>query len=420
MPRPPAADVTPPPLAKPAPAGSPERRQPPAPDAVQMAAFTPEAAAARAPEKKGNARIIAIILLVIAAAGIGIGIYMRERGRLPQAVRVRVLSPRPAAVYRWFPGSGTVTDHEARTLAFESSGMLAELLPPGTAFVPGDILGRLRGAQPVEALLSRHRARLAFYQQMRDSMRAANNQPELRQAEIKLADKQRLIDETTASLAKLVVRASEPARWSRRSPRSACRYARARRCAGEGPRAARRVRAGPEEIAASRASCLLPCRGRRPRPARSNRGRRRRRAAAESARPTRRRRRASRLHDRDVGGRARKRPRRAARQPGLVPGSRCARAAALRRRVSRAGGRGQRRRRHRVDLGSRARAAPPSGATSSSPTLTTTRWSVEGLRVGDEVIVDAPADSARARRSSSSLRSQRRNARAPSIRSPMR
>jgi len=210
MPRPPAADVTPPPLAKPAPAGSPERRQPPAPDAVQMAAFTPEAAAARAPEKKGNARIIAIILLVIAAAGIGIGIYMRERGRLPQAVRVRVLSPRPAAVYRWFPGSGTVTDHEARTLAFESSGMLAELLPPGTAFVPGDILGRLRGAQPVEALLSRHRARLAFYQQMRDSMRAANNQPELRQAEIKLADKQRLIDETTASLAKVVVRASEP------------------------------------------------------------------------------------------------------------------------------------------------------------------------------------------------------------------
>jgi multidrug efflux pump subunit AcrA (membrane-fusion protein) len=147
---------------------------------------------------------------VIAAAGIGIGIYMRERGRLPQAVRVRVLSPRPAAVYRWFPGSGTVTDHEARTLAFESPGTLAELLPPGTAFATGDILGRLRGAQPVEALLARHRARLAFYQQMRDSMRAANNQPELRQAEIKLADKQRLIDETTASLAKLVVRASEP------------------------------------------------------------------------------------------------------------------------------------------------------------------------------------------------------------------
>src|SRR5207248_1552377 len=52
--------------------------------------------------------------------------------------------------------------------------------------------------------------RLAFHQQMRDSMRIANNQAELRQAEIRLAEKQRLLDDTTASLAKLVVRASEP------------------------------------------------------------------------------------------------------------------------------------------------------------------------------------------------------------------
>ena len=41
-------------------------------------------------------------------------------------------------------------------------------------------------------------------------MRAANNAAELRQAEIKLADKQRLVDESMASLAKLVLRASEP------------------------------------------------------------------------------------------------------------------------------------------------------------------------------------------------------------------
>jgi hypothetical protein len=113
-------------------------------------------------------------------------------------------------VYRWFSGPGTVTDHESRTLAFDSAGMLADLLPPGTAFVAGDIIGRLRGAQPIEALLSRQRARLAFHQQMRDSMRTAHNQAELRLAEIRLGEKQRLVDETAASLAKLVVRASEP------------------------------------------------------------------------------------------------------------------------------------------------------------------------------------------------------------------
>src|SRR6185436_15883170 len=99
---------------------------------------------------------------------------------------------------------------EMHTLAFESAGTLAELLPPGTAFAAGDILGKLRGAQPIEALVGRQRARVAFYQQMRDSMRAANNAPELRQAEIKLADKQRLVDESMANLAKLVLRAREP------------------------------------------------------------------------------------------------------------------------------------------------------------------------------------------------------------------
>ena len=129
----------------------------------------------------------------------------------PQArARARAVAQAGRGLPLVLRAAATVTDHEARTLAFDSAGTLAELLPPGTAFVAGDILGRLRGAAPIEALLARQRARLAFYQQMRESMRTANNQPELRQAEIQLAEKQRLIDETNASLAKLVVRAGEP------------------------------------------------------------------------------------------------------------------------------------------------------------------------------------------------------------------
>jgi multidrug efflux pump subunit AcrA (membrane-fusion protein) len=207
--RAPADAPAPRPGAASAPPGLPERRQPPAPDAVQMAAFSAEGAATAKP-KSNAGRIIGVILLVLVVAGVAYFAWRREQARVPQAVRVRVLSPKPAAVYRWFSARGTVTDHEKRTLAFETSGTLADLLPSGTAFAAGDILARLRAAPPVEATLARHRARLAFYEQMRDSMRAANNQPELRQAEIKLADKQRLIAEANASLAKLVVRASEP------------------------------------------------------------------------------------------------------------------------------------------------------------------------------------------------------------------
>jgi hypothetical protein len=223
---PPPVATTPPPLLKPpaspaptgahataAPPGLPERRQPPAPEAVLMTAFSQDAAAGAAAgkSKKNTGRVIAIVILLLAIAGIGYAAWTYERAhRLPQAVRVRVLSPRPTAAYLWFSGAGTVTDHEARTLAFETAGTLAEMLPPGTAFGADDILGRLRGAQPIEALLGRHRARVAFYEQMRDSMRAANNQVELRQAEIKLVEKRRLVDESMASLAKLVIRASEP------------------------------------------------------------------------------------------------------------------------------------------------------------------------------------------------------------------
>ena len=97
-------------------------------------------------------RVAVLLILLLAIVGIVYLQRSRENARVPEAVRVRVLSPKPAAVYRWFPGPGTVTDHEARTLAFESAGTLAELLPPGTAFAAGDILGKLRGAQPIEAL----------------------------------------------------------------------------------------------------------------------------------------------------------------------------------------------------------------------------------------------------------------------------
>jgi multidrug efflux pump subunit AcrA (membrane-fusion protein) len=195
--------------APPSPAGLSERRQPPAPEAVLMTAFSEDAAGAGKPKRR-TGRVIVLLILLLAIVGIVYLQRSRENARVPEAVRVRVLSPKPAAIYRWFPGSGTVTDHEAHTLAFTSAGTLAELLPPGTAFGAGDILGKLRGAQPIEALVGRQRARVAFYQQMRESMRAANNAAELRQAEIKLADKQRLVDDSMASLAKLVLRASEP------------------------------------------------------------------------------------------------------------------------------------------------------------------------------------------------------------------
>jgi multidrug efflux pump subunit AcrA (membrane-fusion protein) len=204
------------PRATEAPVGLPERRQPPPPEAVVMTDFSVDgrAAAEGAMKQKKSARVAMGLLVVLAVAVIGYFVWRSQAPATPQAVRVKVFSPKPSAVYRWFTHRGKIVDYDVKTLAFESKGRIAELLPPGTEFAAGDILGRLQGAAAIESLLTHHRTRLAYYRQMRESMQAAGNAPEVRQAEIKLADKQRSIDETLASLGPLVIRAAEPGQLS--------------------------------------------------------------------------------------------------------------------------------------------------------------------------------------------------------------
>jgi hypothetical protein len=194
------------------PAGMPERRQPPGPEAVVMSGFTDLSKNAAA-SKRGASRLVLVLVLVAAvvAAVVGYVVKMRQRTPAPlPAVGVRVLSPKPTTVYRWFAGRGVVDEDDIRTLGFDTAGRLAELLPAGAEFSAGETVGRLQQAAAVETLLAHHRSRLAFYGQMRDSMQAAGNRPEARQAELRLADKQRLVDETAASLVHVTLRANEP------------------------------------------------------------------------------------------------------------------------------------------------------------------------------------------------------------------
>jgi biotin carboxyl carrier protein len=190
-----------------------ERRQPPGPEAVVMSGFTDLSKNASAARKRGASRVVLVLILVaavVAAAAVYM-VSMRQRAPAPRpTVGVRVLSPKPTTVYRWFSGRGVVDEDDTRTLGFETAGRLAELLPPGAEYSAGETVGRLQQAAAVETLLAHHRSRLAFYGQMRESMRAAGNAPEARQAELRLAEKQRLVDETTTSLARVTLRANEP------------------------------------------------------------------------------------------------------------------------------------------------------------------------------------------------------------------
>jgi hypothetical protein len=207
-----------------------ERRQPPAPEEVVMSAFQQTAAAADAnlnvnmnapprvqfrapiePPRSSRGPKIAVVIMLILLAAAGIAYYLWTSSVAAAAVKhVRVLSPKPAAVYRWFDSTGRVAGGELRTLAFEGGGRATDVLPAGSSFSAGEIIARLQGAALAESDVSRHRARLTFYQQMRDSMRAANNAPELRQAEIKIGIKTELLAEAEALLAPRVIRPVEP------------------------------------------------------------------------------------------------------------------------------------------------------------------------------------------------------------------
>ncbi|HXI58773.1 MAG TPA: hypothetical protein VNO55_22050, partial [Polyangia bacterium] len=232
----PAMMMTPAPVAQPAmpQATTPfERRQPPAPEEVVMSAFQQGAVAAStadqsvatnvgasprvqfrapldAPSRSSRGPKIAALIMLILLAAAGIAYYLWTNSVAAAAVRhVRVLSPKPTAVYRWFDSTGRVTGGESRTLAFEGGGRVTDILPAGSTYAAGEIIARLQGAALVETDVSRHRARLLFYEQMRDSMRAVNNAPELRQAEIKIGIKSGLLADAEALLAPRVIRPVE-------------------------------------------------------------------------------------------------------------------------------------------------------------------------------------------------------------------
>jgi len=101
--------------------------------------------------------------LVVLAGVVGYFVWRSQHATAIQPVGVRVLTPAPSAVYRWFPGHGEVTDYETRTISFDSairtpergacsvsaSGETTALLPYPVLFTCtlGDQKHQLGGAQ---------------------------------------------------------------------------------------------------------------------------------------------------------------------------------------------------------------------------------------------------------------------------------
>jgi multidrug efflux pump subunit AcrA (membrane-fusion protein) len=190
-----------------------ERRQPPAPGDVVATPFEDVSMRFRAPpperQRSSSGLVATLVTLAVLGGGGGYYMWLRQHPKAPEALRLRVVAPQPTAVYRWFATSGTVVDLDARSLSFESPGKLVELMPQGTKFAAGDVLGKLQGANALEDELGKHKSKLAVFEQMRDSMKASGKTANLRDVEDKITARKKMVDDVQASLNKVVLRAPE-------------------------------------------------------------------------------------------------------------------------------------------------------------------------------------------------------------------
>jgi multidrug efflux pump subunit AcrA (membrane-fusion protein) len=170
----------------------------------------PETQTAR-PVRSTRGSLIAIGVLMAAAAIILSGVFYRYLGSTEEPpVAVRTMVPSPTSVYRWFASSAKVEIANATAYTFPAGGKVAEILPPGSRFGAGDVLALLEAGRHGRVDLGHHRERLAYYEQMRDTMATSGNKAEVRQAELKIAEKKRLVADAQATLAKQAILASQP------------------------------------------------------------------------------------------------------------------------------------------------------------------------------------------------------------------
>ncbi len=173
------------------------------------ATATAEEATEQLDRTSGPRRVPLVLLALLAffgAAGVVTFLALRLPVQTdPPAVGVRALQPSPTSVYRFFEGSGVVERAAASALAFPSAGRVIEIVAPGTRFEAGETLGLLEAARAVRRDLNHHRERLAYYTQMLETNRAAGDKVKARTAELKVAEKNRFIEQAKAALARFAI-----------------------------------------------------------------------------------------------------------------------------------------------------------------------------------------------------------------------
>jgi len=184
-----------------------ERRQPPPPEVVVMPPVEPSA---MPPVPKRRAPLVAGIVVLGAVVAGAVVANRQPASHLPvpslATPSVHVTTPQPTTTYEWFRTPGKVIPGRDDEVGFKVAGRLQDVMPPGTTFSAGEAVAHLQGSATRELNVNRIRSRVAFFEQLRDSSRAAGNEAAARQAEANVVARKRELADAQAKLSEMEIR----------------------------------------------------------------------------------------------------------------------------------------------------------------------------------------------------------------------
>jgi multidrug efflux pump subunit AcrA (membrane-fusion protein) len=169
-------------------------------------ASTPREHAPEAPARSSAGSIIGI-LLVLAAVG-GIIAYVKLMGGAAAKVTTVVATPRE--VVRLYDGAATMKKSDGQTLSFGEAGKVSDVVAAGTEAKAGMPLATLDSYAKVEKDLADVKDRLGYYEKALGAAKAKNDAEGAKQAELKVAEKKKLLAELEARAGKVRLVAPGP------------------------------------------------------------------------------------------------------------------------------------------------------------------------------------------------------------------
>lgn len=157
-------------------------------------------AVAQLPKPPGPSGSVIALLVVIALVAVGV-VYVKFLAEGPLAVKVEVAAPKE--VTRLYDNAATVKLSQPQTLSFTEGGTVAEVVAKGTVVKAGQVVASLEGGAKFDKEIQDVKDRLAYYQKKVEAAKAKGNDAEAKEAEGKVAEKTKLLNDTEAKAAKV-------------------------------------------------------------------------------------------------------------------------------------------------------------------------------------------------------------------------